>query len=76
MDDEEPTTFEIVTEDDWQFDRQRFLALNRLYGPFTLDGASDPDGANAHVAEDYCSTQDPFQQRDLRGHNVYACLPE
>jgi hypothetical protein len=37
--------------------------MNR--GPFDLDGASDNDGLNSQVAENFCCPARPFQERDL-----------
>lgn len=69
-----PPTVEIGG-DNWMFSRPYFLALNRRYGPFTLDGASDVSGFNAQVAHSYCSPDDPFEQRDLAGHNIWLNPP-
>lgn len=38
-------------------------------GPFTLDGASLPDGSNSHC-EHFCSPDDPFEKAAVRGHKV------
>jgi hypothetical protein len=44
--------------------REYFLKYS-LDGPFDLDGASDNDGLNSQVAEDFCCPARPFQERDL-----------
>jgi hypothetical protein len=45
--------------------REYFLKYSQTYGPFDLDGASDNDGLNSQVAEDFCCPERPFQERDL-----------
>ena len=64
-----------IGKEDWQFKRELFLALNKKFGPFTLDGACDVAGSNAHVAENFCSKDDPFQRRDLSGQNIWLNPP-
>jgi hypothetical protein len=34
--------------------REYFLKYSQTYGPFDLDGASDNDGLDSQVAEDFC----------------------
>ena len=59
---------------DWQLDRQKFLQLQRLYGPFDIDGACDDEGKNAHVAA-YCSPSKSFLDADFAGKNVFLNAP-
>ena len=57
---------------DWMVLRQAFLAAQQLAGvEFTLDGAADPVGLNAHLPR-YCSPVDSFLDRDLRGEHIFA----
>ena len=57
---------------DWMLLEQAFLAAQQLAGSdFTLDGAADPVGSNAHLPR-FCSEVDSFFARDLRGEHVYA----
>jgi hypothetical protein len=52
---------------DWMMNREYFLKYSQTYGPFDLlDGASDNDGLNSQVAEDFCCPARPFQERDLQ----------
>ena len=55
-----------IDYNDWQLDRQRFLHLQRLYGPFNLDGACDDEENNAHVAA-YYSPSNRFLDAQLTG---------
>ena len=67
------TSFEI-DYNDWQLDRRIFLRLQRLYGPFDLDGACDDKGKNSHVAT-YCSPSNNFLDADFAGKNVFLNVP-
>jgi hypothetical protein len=49
---------------DWRMNREYFLKYSQTYGPFDLNGASDNDGFNSQVAEDFCCPARPFQERD------------
>jgi hypothetical protein len=51
---------------DWMMNGEYFLKYSQTYGPFDLDGASDNDGLNSQVAEDFCCPARPFQERDLQ----------
>jgi hypothetical protein len=51
---------------DWMMNREYFPKYSQTYGPFDLDGASDSDGLNSQVAEDFCCSARPFQERDLQ----------
>jgi hypothetical protein len=51
---------------DWIMNREYFLKCSHIYGPFDLDGASDNDGLDSQVAEDFCCPVRPFQERDLQ----------
>jgi hypothetical protein len=46
--------------------REYFLKYSQTYGPFELDGANDNDGLNSQVAEDFCCSARPFQEKDLK----------
>jgi hypothetical protein len=46
--------------------KEYFLKYSRTYETFDLDGASDNDGLNSQVAEDFCCPARPFQERDLQ----------
>jgi hypothetical protein len=43
--------------------REYFLKYSKTYGPFDLDGASDNDGLNSPMAENFCSPARPFKER-------------
>jgi hypothetical protein len=45
---------------DWMMSSEYFLEYSQTYGPFDLDGASDNDGLNSQVAEDFCCPARPF----------------
>jgi hypothetical protein len=51
---------------DWMMNRGYFLKYSMTYGPFDLDGASDNDGLNSQVAEDFSCPARPFQERDSK----------
>jgi hypothetical protein len=55
--------------------RSEFLAIEGMMpGPFTLDGACNANGDNAHVST-YCSSSDSFLDRDVGGHRVWLNPP-
>jgi hypothetical protein len=51
---------------DMMTNREYFLKYSQTYRPFDLDGASDNDGLNSQVAEDFFCPAHPFQERDLQ----------
>ena len=59
---------------DWMFDRGKFHTLNRQYGPFTLDAACSVTGDNAQCKE-FCSKENSFLDKQLRGHVVWVNAP-
>jgi hypothetical protein len=42
--------------------REYFLMYSHTYGPFDLDGASDNDGLNFQVAEDFLLSGAPISR--------------
>jgi hypothetical protein len=40
--------------------RKYLLQYSQTYGPFDLDEASDKNGLNSQVAEDFCCPARPF----------------
>ena len=43
-------------QDDWMFDRLRFMELDDQFGPFTLDAAASANGDDAQC-KNFCSVK-------------------
>lgn len=60
---------------EWVFDREEFLRLEREFGPFDIDGACDSLGVNAQVAKAFCHKGDSFLEKDVSGMRIYLNPP-
>jgi hypothetical protein len=54
------------------FDKDEFQRLNYLHGPFTLDACASPFDTKC---PNYCSIDKPFENTDIRGHNIFLNPP-
>jgi hypothetical protein len=56
--------------------REEFLACQTATKPFSLDGACNETGDNAHVPHNYCCPGTrPFQKERLQGHHIWCNAP-
>ena len=55
---------------DWLLSRVEFERWEKMFGPHTVDGMSDPAGNNAQLPT-FWSAMDDFLVQNLRGHNVW-----
>ncbi|KAK9800185.1 hypothetical protein WJX73_005436 [Symbiochloris irregularis] len=60
--------------EDWMYQRERFLELDNEFGPFSLDAAANPNGDNAQCKA-FCSKEDSFLGKELRGETIWANFP-
>jgi len=59
---------------DFMLEEDLFRELDDAYGPFTIDGCSSPDGANAHVERFYSKDND-FLAAEVGGETVWLNPP-
>ena len=63
-----------VDSEDWMYARERFMDLDKEYGPFTLDAAASVGGDNAQCKA-FCSTGDSFLDKRLDAETIWANFP-